>query len=59
MVRFLARDDRPETTLLWSAFVGLAAISLIAPWEFRLPDTRGLALLAAVGVAWQSGAITR
>ena len=25
MVRFLARDDRPETTLLWSAFVGRTA----------------------------------
>jgi drug/metabolite transporter (DMT)-like permease len=49
MVRFLARDDRPETTLLWSAFVGLAAISVIAPWEFRLPDTRAWILLAAVG----------
>ncbi len=50
MVRFLARDDRPETTLLWSACVGLAAISLIAPREFRLPDMHGWALLAAIGV---------
>ena len=50
MVRFLARDDRPETALLWSAFVGLAAVSLVAPWEFRAPDARGWALLGAVGV---------
>lgn len=49
MVRFLARDDRPETTLLWSAFVGLAAVSLIAPWQFRVPDARAWVLLAAVG----------
>jgi drug/metabolite transporter (DMT)-like permease len=49
-VRFLARDDRPETTLLWSAFVGLAAVSCIAPWDFRLPDPQGWALLIAVGV---------
>ncbi len=49
MVRFLARDDRPETTLLWSAFVGLAAVTLIAPWEFRLPDARGWILLVCVG----------
>jgi drug/metabolite transporter (DMT)-like permease len=49
MVRFLARDDRPETTLLWTAFVGLAAVSFVAPWEFRLPDARGWVLLAAVG----------
>jgi drug/metabolite transporter (DMT)-like permease len=50
MVRFLARDDRPETTLLWSAFVGLAAISLVAPWEFRTPDARGWVLLITIGV---------
>jgi drug/metabolite transporter (DMT)-like permease len=49
MVRFLARDDRPETTLLWSAFIGLAAVSAVAPWEFRFPDMLGWALLAAVG----------
>jgi drug/metabolite transporter (DMT)-like permease len=50
MVRFLARDDRPETTLLWSAFIGLAAVSVVAPWEFRFPDALGWALLAAVGL---------
>jgi drug/metabolite transporter (DMT)-like permease len=50
MVRFLARDDRPETTLLWTAFVGLAAVSLVAPWEFRPPDARAWLLLAAVGM---------
>jgi drug/metabolite transporter (DMT)-like permease len=50
MVRFLARDDRPETTLLWSAFIGLAAVSAVAPWEFRFPDALGWALLAAVGL---------
>jgi len=50
MVRFLARDDRPETTLLWSAGVGLIAISLVAPWEFRAPDALGWTLLTAVGV---------
>lgn len=50
MVRFLARDDRPETTLLWSALVGLAAVSLIAPWEFRMPDPQGWLLMLAVGI---------
>ncbi len=50
MVRFLARDDRPETTLLWTAFVGLAVVSLVAPWEFQFPDATGWALLVAVGV---------
>ena len=50
MVRFLARDDRPETTLWWSALIGLAAISLIAPWEFQPPDAIGWILLAVSGV---------
>ncbi len=50
MVRFLARDDAPETTLLWSAFVGLAAITCIAPWEFRWPDTTAWLLLGGVGL---------
>lgn len=50
MTRFLARDDRPETTLLWSAFVGLAAIACIAPWEFRWPDATGWLLLGAAGL---------
>jgi drug/metabolite transporter (DMT)-like permease len=49
MVRFLARDDLPETTLLWSALVGLAALSLVAPWEFRFPDARAWVLLLAAG----------
>ena len=49
MVRFLARDDRPETTLLWSAVVGLAAVSLIAPWQLRFPDAQGWVLLIAIG----------
>lgn len=50
MVRFLARGDRPETTLLWSAFAGLIALTLIAPWEFQNPDATGWALLLAVGL---------
>ena len=50
MVRYLAREDRPETTLLWSAFVGLAAISFIAPWQFRWPGAAAWALLAGVGL---------
>jgi drug/metabolite transporter (DMT)-like permease len=50
MVRFLARDDRPETTLLWSAFVGLAAVTLVAPWDFRLPDAWSWVLFITVGI---------
>ena len=50
MVRFLAREDSPETTLLWSAFVGLIALSLAAPWDFRMPDSRGWLLLGVIGI---------
>jgi drug/metabolite transporter (DMT)-like permease len=50
MVRFLARDDRPETTLLWSAFVGLVAVTLVAPWDFRLPDAWSWVLFITVGI---------
>jgi drug/metabolite transporter (DMT)-like permease len=50
MVRFLARDDPPETTLLWSAWVGLPVLSLIAPWQFRIPDAAGWVLLVAAGI---------
>ncbi len=50
MVRFLARDDRPETTLLWSAGAGLIALSLVAPWDIQFPDPKGWALLIAVGI---------
>lgn len=50
MVRFLARDDRPETTLLWSAATGLVALTLIAPWEFQWPAPKAWLFLGAVGV---------
>ena len=49
MVRFLARDDRPDTSLLWSACVGLIAVTLIAPWQFQPPDPISLMLMAGVG----------
>jgi drug/metabolite transporter (DMT)-like permease len=50
MVRLAARDDRPETTLIWSAFVGLAAVSLVAPWQFQWPGAIAWALLVGVGI---------
>jgi len=50
MVRLLARDDSPETTLLWTAWVGLAAVSLIAPFDFRMPDAAAWVMLAVVGL---------
>ncbi len=49
--------------MLWSAFVGLAALSLIAPWQFQpARHDRGVALLAAwpAGLAvWANYALIR
>jgi drug/metabolite transporter (DMT)-like permease len=50
MVRLCARDDPPETTLLWSALVGLAAISLVAPFDWRPADAVSWGFLLAIGV---------
>ena len=50
MVRMCARDDSPETTLLWSAFVGLAAVSVVAPFYWRTPDLLAASLMLGIGV---------
>lgn len=50
MVRMCARDDAPETTLLWSAFVGLAAVSILAPFYWRAPDLLAGTLMLGIGV---------
>ncbi len=50
LVRLLARGDSPETTLLWSAGVGLAAISLVVPFQWHMPDAQAWLLLVCIGV---------
>lgn len=50
MTRLCARDDSPETTLLWSAFVGLGAVSLVAPFDWKEADTTAWLFLLAIGV---------
>lgn len=50
MIRLNARDDSPETTLLWSAFVGLGAISLVAPFDWKAADGFAWILLLVIGV---------
>lgn len=50
MTRLCARDDSPETTLLWSAFVGLGAISLVAPFDWKAADAFAWGLLLIIGV---------
>jgi drug/metabolite transporter (DMT)-like permease len=50
MLRLCARDDAPETTLLWSAFIGLGAATLVVPfqWEPVTPVAWGLLLLIGI-----------
>jgi len=50
MTRLCARDDSPETTLLWSAFVGLGAVSLVAPFDWKEADATAWLFLLAIGV---------
>ena len=45
LLRLVARYDSPPTTLLYSAFVGAGALSLIGPFDFIVPDAAGWALL--------------
>ena len=50
LVRLCSRYDGADTMLLWSAFVGLAAAAVAAPWGWRPPDTQGWVLLLALGL---------
>lgn len=50
LVRLCSRTDSPETTLLWSAFVGLAAMTTVGPWQWKAPDLFGWTCLVAIAV---------
>ncbi|MFO1025146.1 MAG: DMT family transporter [Acetobacteraceae bacterium] len=50
LIRVCAGYDRPETTLLWTAWVGFAATSFIGPWQWHTPDATAWALLAGVAL---------
>jgi drug/metabolite transporter (DMT)-like permease len=50
MVRMCARVDRPETTSLWTAVVGLGLTSLVGPAVWIWPDARGWMLLCAIAM---------
>lgn len=45
LLRLVARYDSPPTTLLYSAFVGAGALSLVGPFDFVAPDAAGWGLL--------------
>jgi len=50
LVRLCSRTDSSETTLLWSAFVGCAAISTLGPWQWKMPDAGAWIGLFAIAV---------
>ncbi len=37
-LRVVSRDDAPETSVLYSAFVGLVAVSFVGPLQWQAPD---------------------
>ena len=51
LVRLCSRTDGSETTLLWSALVGLAATSVTGPFVWVPPDREAWVLLVVLAVA--------
>jgi len=50
LTRLTARSDTPQTTLLWTAGLGLLAMTLVGPMQWRDPDAMGWLLLAGVSL---------
>jgi drug/metabolite transporter (DMT)-like permease len=50
MVRICSRVDRSETTMLWTALVGLGATTFIGPATWVWPDQIGWAMLIAIAL---------
>lgn len=55
MTRRVAVLDQPATSLLYNAVLGVAVMSLAAPFDWRPPDGAGWAMLAAVGLLGGAG----
>ena len=53
--RLIAAQDRSETTLLWSAAVGLALLTLGLPFAFVMPGWSEIGLGLCLGVAASTG----
>jgi drug/metabolite transporter (DMT)-like permease len=51
LVRLCSRTDDSDTTLLWSALVGLAATSVTGPFVWVPPDREAWVLLVVLAVA--------
>lgn len=50
LVRFVSRTDRPDTTLLYTAFVGLAISATFGTIDWRPPDLEGWGFLVLAGL---------
>jgi len=50
LTRLCARNDTPDTTLLWTAAIGFAATTLIGPWQWHAPDTTGWILIGGIAL---------
>lgn len=58
MTKILSRTDSSETILLYTGWVGFAALSLFGPFDWQWPDARGWALLVLAGLLGAIGHAT-
>lgn len=49
ITRSLSHSDQPLTTLAYTALVGAVVMCLVAPFDWRIPDTSGWLLMILVG----------
>jgi len=50
LTRLSAREDRPETTLLWTAATGFVALTLVGPWQWQAPDALAWVLIFSLAL---------
>ncbi|MCX7383094.1 MAG: DMT family transporter [Alphaproteobacteria bacterium] len=55
LTRLCAATDPPETTLLWTAGVGLVVTTAAGPWQWQPPDAMAWLLLIAMALAGSLG----
>jgi len=55
LTKILGRTDRPVTLTLYTALVGAVLTSAVAPFDARMPDATGLALLTLSAAAGTIG----
>ena len=53
--RLIGASDRSETTLLWSATVGLIVLTVLLPFGFRTPTPSEIGLGICIGVCASTG----